>query len=168
MRILSVRQPWAWAIVHGGKDVENRPRNLAGEYRGLVAIHASLRWADDGDEVMMTPGQVASAIEAKGHIIGVVDLVDVHFAQAHRGCYVEADVLGWVPWDGVDAIEDGVIRPRFCSAWGEHEGPLAAPVAHLVLENPRPLAVPIPHRGMLGLQKASPELEAQITKALAA
>ncbi|WP_409188395.1 hypothetical protein [Bradyrhizobium sp. RDM4] len=21
---LSVRQPWAWAIIHGGKDVENR------------------------------------------------------------------------------------------------------------------------------------------------
>ena len=23
---LSVRQPWAWAIIHGGKDVENRTK----------------------------------------------------------------------------------------------------------------------------------------------
>ena len=30
MRVLTVRQPWAWAIIHGGKDVENRVRNLAG------------------------------------------------------------------------------------------------------------------------------------------
>ena len=23
-KALSVRQPWAWAIIHGGKDIENR------------------------------------------------------------------------------------------------------------------------------------------------
>jgi hypothetical protein len=47
MRALTVRQPWAWAIVHGGKDVENRTRNLAGSYRGPVAIHAALRTTPD-------------------------------------------------------------------------------------------------------------------------
>lgn len=36
--ILTVRQPWAWAIIHAGKDVENRtwPTN----YRGKLLIHA--------------------------------------------------------------------------------------------------------------------------------
>ena len=29
MRVLTVRQPWAWAIIHGQKDVENRVRSLA-------------------------------------------------------------------------------------------------------------------------------------------
>lgn len=38
MKCLSVRQPWAWAIIHGGKDIENR--NWKTDYRGLVAIHA--------------------------------------------------------------------------------------------------------------------------------
>ena len=41
MRILTVRQPWAWAIIHGGKDVENRVRNIAGDYHGPIAIHAA-------------------------------------------------------------------------------------------------------------------------------
>lgn len=26
MRILTVRQPWAWAIIYGGKDRSRRPR----------------------------------------------------------------------------------------------------------------------------------------------
>lgn len=47
MRILTVRQPWAWAIIHGQKDVENRVRNIAGDYRGPVAIHTAL---DDAPE----------------------------------------------------------------------------------------------------------------------
>jgi hypothetical protein len=38
MRALTVQQPWAWAIVHGGKDVENRTQ--AWGYRGPLAIHA--------------------------------------------------------------------------------------------------------------------------------
>ena len=41
---ISVRQPWAWAIVHGGKDIENRDwkaSNPGLRFRGAVAIHAS-------------------------------------------------------------------------------------------------------------------------------
>lgn len=42
----SVRQPWAWLIVHGHKPVENRdwPTRL----RGVVGIHAGLRFDRDG------------------------------------------------------------------------------------------------------------------------
>lgn len=38
-KVLSVRQPWAWLIIHAGKDVENRtwPTN----FLGRVLIHAS-------------------------------------------------------------------------------------------------------------------------------
>lgn len=49
MKALSIRQPWAWAILHAGKDVENR--DWPGRYPGLrearsmvgqsVLIHAS-------------------------------------------------------------------------------------------------------------------------------
>jgi hypothetical protein len=38
MRALSIRQPWAWLIVHGFKPVENR--DWATDYRGPLAIHA--------------------------------------------------------------------------------------------------------------------------------
>ena len=36
---LSIRQPWAWAIVAAGKDVENRSR--ATPHRGPLFVHAS-------------------------------------------------------------------------------------------------------------------------------
>lgn len=36
---LSIRQPWAWMILHAGKDIENRcwPTN----FRGRVLVHAA-------------------------------------------------------------------------------------------------------------------------------
>src|SRR5688572_4676832 len=39
MKALSLRQPWAWAVVHGGKRVENR--GWTTDYRGPLLIHAS-------------------------------------------------------------------------------------------------------------------------------
>jgi hypothetical protein len=41
MKILSIRQPWAYLITRGSKNIENRswPTN----YRGPVLIHASLK-----------------------------------------------------------------------------------------------------------------------------
>jgi len=39
MKVLSIRQPWAWLIAHGHKDIENR--NWRTNYRGHVLIHAA-------------------------------------------------------------------------------------------------------------------------------
>jgi len=39
MKTLSIRQPWAWLILHGGKDVENR--DWPTRVRGKILIHAS-------------------------------------------------------------------------------------------------------------------------------
>lgn len=38
MKALSIRQPWAWLILHAGKDIENR--DWATHIRGPVLIHA--------------------------------------------------------------------------------------------------------------------------------
>jgi hypothetical protein len=159
VRVLTVRQPYAWAIIHGGKDVENRVRNIAGPYRGPIAIHAALQvhggWnAPLEDATGSWYQRVAAQVggwdgplpwwDDLGAIIGVVDLVDVHDPL---------DVLFRAPENAV---------PVACSPWAE-EGSF-----HLVLANPRPLAEPIPHRGALHLQYPSPELVERITKALAA
>ncbi len=49
VRALTIKQPWAWAIARGWKDIENRnwpaPGYLLGEW---VAIHASKSWDDEG------------------------------------------------------------------------------------------------------------------------
>jgi hypothetical protein len=42
LRALSIRPPWAWAIAHAGKRIENR--SWTTKYRGPLAIHASLRF----------------------------------------------------------------------------------------------------------------------------
>ena len=49
VKVLSIRQPWAWLVVSGLKDVENRTWTT--DYRGVVYIHAgktfdwgAIRW----------------------------------------------------------------------------------------------------------------------------
>ena len=38
MKVLSIRQPWAWLILNAGKDIENR--TWPTRFRGRVLIHA--------------------------------------------------------------------------------------------------------------------------------
>lgn len=47
MRALSIRQPWAWLIVNGFKDIENRdwPTNI----RGRFLVHAGKTIDADGE-----------------------------------------------------------------------------------------------------------------------
>ena len=42
MKALSIRQPWAWLIVAGYKDVENR--TWATDFRGRIYVHAGQRY----------------------------------------------------------------------------------------------------------------------------
>lgn len=134
MRALTVRQPWAWAIVHGGKDVENRSRNLAGSYRGPVAIHAGLTHEKDtqaGQVHREAHGTEVPTELVFGAVIGVVDLFSVHHDSDHGRGYA-------------------------CSSWA------IAGDWHLMLANPRPLADPIPAKGRLGLWTPDEQLQAGI------
>ncbi len=139
MRVLTVKQPWAHAIIHGGKTVENRSRNLAGAYRGPVAIHAGLQRDDLGWVVSgayaLTRTMGRGHPEALGAIIGVVDLVDVH--------------KGLAPTDDRMTSVDSCYRAGqpfgACSPWAEPDA------WHLELANPRALDQPVPWRGALGL-----------------
>lgn len=79
MRVLSLQQPWAWLVVNGHKDVENR--TWATSYRGIVAIHASLRvsaeYPDDSRFPLPRPIAVPSVHEIeRGGIVGVCEIVD--------------------------------------------------------------------------------------------
>lgn len=77
MIALTVRQPWAWAIIHAGKNIENR--SWATQYRGPLAIHAGLRNDADGERFLASIGLDIHDVGADidfGYIIGIVDLVD--------------------------------------------------------------------------------------------
>jgi hypothetical protein len=122
MKTLSIRQPWAWAIMHGGKDIENR--DWPTKIRGRVWVHASqgmtsaeydefyfmVRYDFGGrNELLETFPPKASLI--RGAIIGSVEIVD---------CVTESDS----PW--------------FFGKYG------------FVLKDPRLFPKPIPYRGRLG------------------
>lgn len=86
---LSVRQPWAWAIIHAGKDIENRGwkyPNPGLNYRGPVCIHASTGMTrdefddaiEDIDYAATNVGKLPQARElVRGAIIGTVDVIDL-------------------------------------------------------------------------------------------
>lgn len=74
-RCLSIRQPWAWAIVEGHKTVENR--SWATSYRGRFAVHASLKPDPAGYAFLRSLGIEPPEDLPRGAIVGSVELVDV-------------------------------------------------------------------------------------------
>lgn len=87
MKALSIRQPWAWLILHGGKDIENRTWRTS--LRGRILIHASQGMTVDEWEDGVHFAQQARAGRGyppvtmpgpkqivRGGIVGSVEIVD--------------------------------------------------------------------------------------------
>ena len=79
MKILSIRQPWAWLIVAGHKDIENRKWYT--NHRGPLLIHAS-KAMDPEDfpmqrEWIKQSGIVIPEDLPRGAIVGAATLTDV-------------------------------------------------------------------------------------------
>lgn len=140
MRCLTIRQPWVWAILRGGKDVENRTNK-----RGAAAAKAQFN----------RPGPVL--LHAGGHLDG-----QDAFRRAAALSRVEMPIFG-APGAGT-ATELGAfvalariagvhladecwdpIRRRFCSPWADPNA------AHIQLTDVRELAFPVEYPGRLGL-----------------
>ena len=88
VRALSIRQPWAWLILHAGKDIENRDWRTP--FRGRFLIHAGkgmtrseyedcLQFAHAVSEERPFPsGLTMPSFEdlERGGIVGSVEIVD--------------------------------------------------------------------------------------------
>lgn len=79
--MLSIKQPWAWAIICAGKDIENRSWNT--NFRGEFLIHASkgclTREYDFAcDFIERISGIVVPSLGSllKGGIVGRATLID--------------------------------------------------------------------------------------------
>ncbi|MHA7270416.1 ASCH domain-containing protein [Arthrobacter sp. HLT1-20] len=135
MKALTVRNPWAWAIIFGGKDVENR--SVRTHHIGTVAIHTAkavdteamyshlIQAAiDEHNTAPVIPGELIprADLEQLGNIIGVVDINPAHHADHCRQ-------------------SDGAL----CSLWAQEA------MWHWPLINPRSLPTPVPAKGALGL-----------------
>lgn len=149
MKAITVRQPWAWAIMQAGKNVENRSRNIVGSYRGPLVIHAAQRLDPDAlNECAARSGHSVSSLIGtllynpmgeQGAALGIVDLIDSHES-----------------WECA-SLEECPDHARHCSRWAEGNG------RHLVLSNPRPFAEPIPYKGRLGLWEFPDDLLPEVS-----
>jgi hypothetical protein len=73
IRCLAVRQPFAWAIMTGAKDIENR--SWSTDYRGPIVIQASSSKTDVNQ--IAKAGKLPPRDFVYGALLGMVDLVDV-------------------------------------------------------------------------------------------
>jgi hypothetical protein len=97
---LSIRQPWAWLIVHGGKNIENR--NWQTHFRGWFLIHAG-------------KGMTEEEYDDVGEYLCGVGLDEVAvrvppMRELHRGGIVGMAKLG-------NCVR-GHESPWFCGEWG--------------------------------------------------
>lgn len=150
MRVLTVRQPWAWAIVHGGKLIENR--TWLTHYRGPVAIHAGQNGSRRGmrSPLVVRAMRTAAALGlqpvhlARGFIIGTAELVDAHWAEP--GCCHS-------PWAEYEVYKEDERRP--------------GRVSHFVLADRRPIDPPVPWRGGLNIRELPIEVAGRVLAGVA-
>ncbi len=83
MKAISVQQPWAWLIVRGYKDIENR--SWLTKQRGRVLIHAGQKFDHRALTNHRLRGTILSILTAnglkpedlqRGGIVGSVEIVD--------------------------------------------------------------------------------------------
>ncbi len=136
MKAISIRQPWAYAILHLGKSIENRTWSTA--YRGLILIHAAKsctrqEWADFHNSVHEGTAPFADAALAELAGGFVPELSDM----PRGGIVGRARIVGCVHQSETHLLARGD-KPWFCGPYG------------LTLDNIEPLPFR-PYRGALGL-----------------
>ncbi len=146
MKALTVYQPWASLECRGLKGTETRAWPT--RYRGLLAIHAGVKWdrylqerqAELHDYLVRCGGLGLPGELPRGAVLGVGDLVDcLQVTEGNQTMFAE-----------FDRIAGDLSLGRW--VW--------------VLDRVRPLRHPIPCRGMQGLWTIPPDVEAAIRRAV--
>lgn len=93
---LSIRQPYAWLVANGIKDIENRSRRT--HHRGRFLVHVSLNrsllFANVAEEIEELAGFKLPDELDVGGIVGVVEIVDC--VRASESVWKEKGSWGWV------------------------------------------------------------------------
>lgn len=97
MRALTIRQPWADAIAHGSKRVENRTWPVPGKHHGArILIHAGAAYDPIGRFAITDPDALDLWPDKRGALLAIAMLTGCH--QAKRGCcptWGERNVWHW-------------------------------------------------------------------------
>ena len=96
LKAISIRQPWAWLIVNGYKDIENRVWST--NVRGPVLIHAGQSKSDTTAEALAfikRKYHVADLPDAfeTGGIVGIAEITGC--VQRHRSKWFQGP-YGWL------------------------------------------------------------------------
>jgi hypothetical protein len=93
---LAIRQPYAWLVANGIKDIENRSRRT--HYRGQVLIHASLNedlMFEDSLAELSKRAEIELPSSFKtGGIIGVAEIIGCE--RRHGSIWKDPSCWGWV------------------------------------------------------------------------
>lgn len=147
MKALTIRQPWCWAILYAGKDIENRDWNT--NLRGRIAIHAAKGMTreeyQDGIEFIALAAYEAgmsNLVEYRK----IKDLVIPDYEEMTRSA-----IVGTV--EIVSSLREST-SPWFQGRFG------------FQLANPRSLVQPIPIKGYLGFWDVPEDVVAMIENQL--
>lgn len=137
MRALTLHRPWAWAVVFGGKRIENRPWKPPQKFIGeRIVIHAG-RVFDD---------------EAAAMICELLGLDELPAPANDEGLIGSARIAGFVTSPAQMPLTPDQAR-WFSGPYGWQ------------LEDVKPFRAPIPCRGFQRLWTVPAELQAAIERA---
>lgn len=96
MRALTIKQPWADAIVHGTKRTENRTWQTT--HRGPVIIHAGAGYDQHAGRIIPDLHALSTWPDTRGAVLATADLTDVHYSADGECCptWGEANTYHWV------------------------------------------------------------------------
>jgi hypothetical protein len=125
MKAITVKQPWAWLICNGIKDIENRSWPLPAKYLGKrILIHAGAKpWTENFYKVC-----------TKAHVDEILNKTNLHYF--YDGAKVTSAIIGSVKI--VDCVQN---HPSIWAIDGQY---------HWVLAKPVLFDKPIPAKGRLG------------------
>ncbi len=143
---ISVHAPMAWALMYGGKDVENRGKSFPRQrdkrqVLGRVWVHASMWPSPKGiPKAGLERAEWECAVE-KVHCL----------ATDHLGGSLSDTLLRWK----LNSLRGHIVGSIYVEGYREPDDPPNSPwyipgSLAILVRDPKPLAKPVPAKGALG------------------
>lgn len=151
MKAITLTAPWAWAIAHAGKDVENRKTRCPSLLGERIAIHAGV----EPSKAIDWEWQMADFAWMRWR-----GLLQAEPVLTYGAIVAVTTVVGWISADGavgvpVDSPHIGDNHRKWRSPW------FTGPIGWLI-HDVRALPAPVPARGKQGIWAVDADAEAAV------
>lgn len=167
---ISVRAPWAHALMHLEKDIENRAPTFPRWHKGAAVMGRVWVHASAWPFAQLKPGSIprrrfletmGQALRIRAGIVGVdcskrsdEEVAWVFGNNTALAVNVRSHIVGSIEVHGYRTPDDPPDSPWYVP------GSLG-----ILVRDPRPLAAPVPAKGALGWWKPNDEVMAQLQEA---